>query len=209
MKLYGHPMSTCTRKVLCTLAEKGQKADFVLVDIMKGDGKQPDHLARQPFGQVPAIDDDGFQLYESRAIIRYLDAKLPGAQLSPSDLKGRATMDQWLSVEQSNFTPAAMKIIWNLFFNPMMGKPSDDKLVEESIGTMNRALDVMQARLDKSAFLAGDQFTLAEISFAPYIEYLAQTKAISHVNDRPAVAKWWKNVSGRKSWQTAIGKDAG
>ena len=54
MKVFGHPMSTCTRKVLTVLAEKGQKFDFVLVDLSKGEHKQAEHLDRQPFGVVPA-----------------------------------------------------------------------------------------------------------------------------------------------------------
>src|SRR5690242_10327489 len=105
MRIYGHPMSTCTRKVLTTLAEKKVTAEFTTVDITKGEGKTPENLVRQPFGQVPAMDDNGFVLYESRAIIRYLDETLPGVALSPKDAKGRAKMEQWISVESANFTP--------------------------------------------------------------------------------------------------------
>src|SRR3954451_8131968 len=101
MKVYGHPMSTCTRKVLTTLAEKGHEAEFVMVDIMKGEHKLPAHIARQPFGVIPAIDDDGFVLYESRAIMRYLDEKLSGPRLAPPEPKDRAVMEQWISIEQS------------------------------------------------------------------------------------------------------------
>jgi glutathione S-transferase len=208
MKVYGHPMSTCTRKVLCTLAEKGQKADFVLVDIMKGEGKVPDHLARNPLGKVPAIDDDGFVLFESRAIIRYLDETQPGAKLTPADPKARAVMDQWISFEQSHFAPPTMKIVMNLMFAPMMGKTPDQAAVEAGITEMNASLDAMEKQLAKTPFIAGQQFTLADIGFMPYLEYLAATPAISHVNDRPAVAKWWKTISERASWKTATGKSA-
>lgn len=208
MKVYGHPMSTCTRKVLCTLAEKGQKADFVLVDIMKGEGKVPDHLARNPLGKVPALDDDGFVLFESRAIIRYLDETQPGAKLTPADPKGRAVMEQWISFEQSHFAPPTMKIVMNLMFAPMMGKTPDQAVVEAGITEMNASLDAMEKQLTKTPFIAGQQFTLADIGFMPYLEYLAATPAISHVNDRPAVAKWWKTISERASWKTATGKSA-
>src|SRR5262245_37977023 len=109
MKIYGHPMSTCTRKVLTVLAEKGHEAEFVLVDLLKGEQKQPDHLARQPFGVVPVLDDNGFRIYESRAIIRYLDEKLGGTSLTPTDMVGRALMNQWMSVEQSYLAPPAVK----------------------------------------------------------------------------------------------------
>src|SRR4051812_27691948 len=111
MKVYGHPMSTCTRKVLATLAEREAPFELVLVDLMKGHHKAPEHLARQPFGQIPVLEEGDFRLYESRAIIRYLDEVLPGHKLTPSDAKGRAVMEQWISIESSNFTPHAMKII--------------------------------------------------------------------------------------------------
>src|SRR3954471_553461 len=110
MKVYGHPMRTCTRKVLTTLAEKGHEAEFVMVDIMKGEHKLPAHMERQPFGVVPAIDDDGFVLFESRAIMRYLDEKLPGTKLTPPEAQQRGTMEQWISVEQSYMSPKAMVI---------------------------------------------------------------------------------------------------
>ncbi len=71
MKLFGHPLSSCTRKVLVTLSEKGATADFTLVDLFVAEHKAQQHLSRQPFGVIPVLDDDGFVLYESRAIIRY------------------------------------------------------------------------------------------------------------------------------------------
>ena len=101
IKLYGNPMSTCTRKVLCTLHETGTPFEFVTLDFGKAEHKAAAHLARQPFGQVPAIDDDGFALYESRAMIRYIDDKA-GHKLSSSDIKTRAVMEEFISVETSN-----------------------------------------------------------------------------------------------------------
>jgi len=78
MKIFGHPASTCTRKVLMTLNETKTPFELVLVDFAKGEHKQPAHLARQPFGQVPALEDDRFELYESRAMSRYIDGKAGG-----------------------------------------------------------------------------------------------------------------------------------
>jgi glutathione S-transferase len=90
MKLHGHPLSSCTRKVLLTAAEKDARIDLVPVDLFTGEHKQPAHLARHPFGVVPVLDDAGFVLYESRAIVRYLDARLAGPPLVPADLRDRA-----------------------------------------------------------------------------------------------------------------------
>jgi glutathione S-transferase len=206
MKLYGHPISTCTRKVLTLLHEKGQKADFITVDIMKGDHKNPDHMARQPFGQIPAIDDDGFVLYESRAIIRYLDETLPGPKLTPGDAKGRGLMEQWMSVETSNFTPHAMKVIYQRYFHAFRGLPCDETIVKEGSEAAGKTLDVLDRQLAKTRFLTGAQFTLADICFMPYIEYLFASRAGDVVESRKNTARWWSEISTRDSWKAVAGK---
>ncbi|MRG92730.1 glutathione S-transferase family protein [Polyangium spumosum] len=203
MKVYGHPASTCTRKVICALTEKGVDYEFVLVDIMKGESKSPEHLARQPFGVVPVLEDDGFVLYESRAILRYLNAKLGG--LAPTDAKDLGVMEQWISVEQSYFSPPAMKAILEIFFAPMKGTTPDPKVVEEGKAGAAKALDVLERALAGKQWLAGS-FSIAEITYAPYLQYLVDTGLGDIVKERPNVAAWWSRISERPSWQKAIGK---
>lgn len=203
MKVYGHPASTCTRKVICALTEKGVDYEFVLVDIMKGESKSPEHLARQPFGVVPVLEDDGFVLYESRAILRYLNAKLGG--LAPTDAKDLGVMEQWISVEQSYFSPPAMKAILEIFFSPMKGTTPDPKVVEEGKAGAAKALDVLERALAGKQWLAGS-FSIAEITYAPYLQYLFDTGLGDIVKERPNVAAWWSRISERPSWQKAIGK---
>ncbi len=205
MKLFGHPGSTCTRKVLCTLAEKNAPFEFNIVDITKGEQKSPEHLARQPFGVVPAIDDDGFALYESRAIIRYLDATRSGAALTPGDVKDRAVMDQWISVEQCYFSPAAMKSILEIWYSSMAGREADKSVIQAGLDASKRSLDVLDAALAGREYLAGT-FTLADICFAPYLQYLQDMGIDGHVKERGNVAAWWGRVSSRPSWQKATGK---
>jgi glutathione S-transferase len=206
MKVYGHPMSTCTRKVLATLAEKGATAEFELVDITKGQQKTPEFLARQPFGVVPVLEDDGFQLYESRAIIRYLDAKLPGTSLTPSDLKERALMEQWISVESSNFSPPAMKAVLEIFFAPMRGTTPNQATIDEGKAGAAKALEVLDRALAGKEYLAGNQFSLAEVTYLPYFQYLFDTGLGDIVKDRANVMAWWGRISERPSWQKALGK---
>jgi len=206
MKIYGNPFSTCTRKVLATLAEKGKEVEMVMVDLGKGEQKNPEYLKRQPFGKVPALEDDGFQLYESRAIIRYLDDKLPGIKLTPADPKQRATMEQWSSVEYSYFSPTAMKIVYQKIFHPMRGQPVDMEVVKKAKEDLGRTLDVMEAQLGKTPYIAGDSFTLADIGYMPYLEYVFAGQEGDVVEARPHVAAWWKRISARPSWKKAIGK---
>lgn len=210
MKVYGHPGSTCTRKVLTTLAEKGQAFEFVTVDIMKGQGRSPEHLARQPWGQVPVFEaDDGWQLIESRAIIRHLDATLPGTSLTPADPREKAKMDEWLSIEQSNFTPSVMKILGQLMFARWRGEEPQMSIVEDGRVGVRKAVAELEKRLtgrDYLAGLAGGQFSLAEISFMPYIEYLFMCGEGGLISEQPNTAAWWTRISERDSWQKIRGK---
>ncbi len=203
MKVYGHPASTCTRKVLCALAEKGVEYEFILVDIMKGESKSPEHLARQPFGVVPVLEDDGFMLYESRAILRYLNAKLGG--LAPTDAKDIGIMEQWISVESSYFSPPAMKAVLEIFFSPMKGTTPDPEVIAKGKADAAKALDVLERGLVGKEYLAGT-FSIAEITYAPYVQYLMDTGLGDIVKERPNVAAWWTRVSERPSWQKALGK---
>jgi glutathione S-transferase len=206
MKIFGSPMSTCTRKVLTTLAEKQAAFELVTVDLATGGHKQPDFVARQPFGQVPALEDGDFKLYESRAIARYLDEVLPGQALTPKEPRGRALMEQWISIETSNFTPYAMAYIYQYFFGPMRGQQPDLAKIEEAKPKLEKCLAVLDQQLAKGPHLLGDQFTLADIFYMPYFEYAMRTPGKELVLARPNVTAWWKRVSERASWKAATGK---
>ena len=121
LKLYGNPHSTCTQRVLTVLHELSIPHELVVIDFAKGEHKAPAFLAVQPFGQVPYIDDDGFKLFESRAIARYLALKYGGVGKvipDPKDLQKTALFEQGASVEQSNFDPAASALAFENIFKP-------------------------------------------------------------------------------------------
>ena len=205
MKLYGHPMSTCTRKVLTTLAEKGHEAEFVMVDIMKGEAKHAGHLAHQPFGKVPVLEDHNFWLYESRAIMRYLDEKLDGHKLVPTDIHDRAHMDQWMSVEYSYFSGPAMKIVMELLFGKMSGKTPDMDVVKTARDSVGAVLDVTEKALAHHPYFGGKTFSLADISWMPYVQYLFAAEQGDLITSRPAMKAWWERVSTRPSWKKVAG----
>ncbi|MBZ4332585.1 glutathione S-transferase family protein [Corallococcus interemptor] len=202
MKLYGNPMSTCTRKVLTVLAEKGHQAEFVNIDLMKHEQKTPEHIARHPFGVVPALElDDGFIIYESRAIARFLDRTLPGPSLTPADPKAYALMEQFIGVEQSYFSNQAMKIVMERF----RGTNNEENIAKGREG-MKRPLEVLDAALANRPFLAGNDFTLAEVCFAPYMEYLFAMGEKDTVAPYKNVMAWWDRVSNRPSVKKAHGR---
>ena len=201
LRIFGNPMSTCTRKVLMTLHENGTQYEFTNIDFTKGEHKQPAYLAHQPFGQLPALDDDGFGLYESRAMARYVNEKA-GGKLVPSDPKAHALMEEWISIETSNFTPHAMKFIYHHTLN----SPQQPAVLEAAGAGLEKALTIMNQRLAKSPFLAGNEFTLADICFMPYIEYAMGTPVKETFAGYPHVSSWWKKVSERPAWGKATGR---
>ncbi|RKH03465.1 glutathione S-transferase family protein [Corallococcus sp. CA053C] len=202
MKVYGNPMSTCTRKVLTVLAEKGREAEFINIDLMKGEQKSPAHVARQPFGVVPAFEtDDGFMMYESRAIIRFLDRTLPGPSLTPADPRAYALMEQFMAVEQSYFSGPAMKIVMERFRGT-----NDEANVAKGREGIKRPLEVIDAALAKQPFLAGTDFTLAEVTWAPYMDYLMAMGEAGLIGQYKNVTAWWDRVANRPSFKKAVGR---
>jgi glutathione S-transferase len=199
IKLYGHPISTCTRKVLFTLNETNTPFELEMVDIMKGAHKSPEHVARQPFGQLPALDDDGFKMFESRAMARYVDDKA-GHKLTPKDAQGRAKMEQWISIETSDFTPSAMTFIYKDTFK----RPQTDEAIATATTKLDTAVGVMDKALAEHGkpYLVGDQFTIADVAYAPYIEYAMMSPEAKAIFAKyPHFTAWWNRVSERPSWQ--------
>jgi glutathione S-transferase len=201
IKLFGHPLSTCTRKVLFTLHETQTPFELEVVDFAKGEHKQAPHTDRQPFGQVPALNDDGFALFESRAMARYIDAKA-GHPLSPSDLQGRALMEQWISVETSNFAPNAMKFVYQHIFK----REQTPEVLAAAEKGLDLACKVLSKNLAGKAFLLGDELTLADIAYAPYLEYGMTTPAKEIFGRHPEVVAWWNRVSERPAWLKTAGR---
>lgn len=202
MKVYGNLMSTCSRKVMTVLAEKNREVEFISIDLMKGEQKTPEHVARQPFGVVPALEtDDGFMMYESRAIIRYLDRTLPGTSLTPTDARAFALMEQFMAVEQCYFSGPAMKIVMERFRGT-----NDEANIAKGREGIKKPLEVIDAALAKQPFLAGSDFTLAEVTWAPYMDYLFAVGEQAAVAEYKNVMSWWDRVANRPSFKKATGR---
>jgi glutathione S-transferase len=201
MKIFGHPVSTCTRKVLMTLGETNTPYELTVVDFAKGEHKQAPHLHRQPFGQVPALQDGDFELYESRAMCRYIAEKASSA-LIPSDIRDRARAEQWISVETSNFTAPAMKFIYQYVFK----REQTAETLQTAGAQLDTALAIMDKQLAQTPFIACGSFSLADICFMPYIEYAINTPAKDHFAKHAHVSAWWSKISERPTWRKAVGR---
>ncbi|KAH7913817.1 glutathione S-transferase [Hygrophoropsis aurantiaca] len=203
LKLIGFNTSTCTLRVAVVLKEKNVPFEFTHTDLVGGAHKAPAFTAFQPFGQVPYIDDDGFILYESRAIARYITAKYAsqGTQgLIPTDPKAHALFEQAASIETSNFDPFASGLAWELKFTKMFGGQTDEARAATLRATLKSKLDAYEVILSKQKYLAGNEVTLADLFHLPYGRVILEI-GVDEFSSRPNVARWWKDITSRPSWQ--------
>ena len=203
LKLHGASISTCTRTVAVVCKELNIPYELVEVDFAKGEHKGPAFTAVQPFGQVPYIDDDGFKLFESRAIARYIAKKHAGqggVRLIPTDPKEEALFEQGVSIESSNFYPSAVGYAIEKVFKPMRGLTGDDALAEEHLKTLSAKLDAYEVILGRQKYIGGNELTLADLFHLAYGTVLVKVGQGSLFESRPNVARWWKEISNRPSW---------
>lgn len=149
---------------------------------------------------MPVLDHDGFVVYESRAIGAYLDRVLAGPALVPEDARGRARVDQWIGVSDAYFAPHAGPLIVETLFRPYLGGPQDAGAIAAGREGMQVALDAVDRALASSEHLAGPAFSLADIHWMPYLEYLGQIGEGEAIERRRNLAAWWKRTSSRPCW---------
>ncbi|KAF8441293.1 glutathione S-transferase [Boletus edulis BED1] len=203
LKIYGYNMSTCTRLVALICKEKEIPYELVTINLAKGEHKNPEYLKTQPFGQVPYIDDDGFILYESRAIARYLIKKYPNqgtTGLVPVDPKKEALFEQAASVEVSHFNSHAGPLMFEKLFKARTGGTTDQVKAAEHLKNLEAKLDVYEIILGKQKYLAGDEVTLADLQHLPFGSMLFLAKHGDVIEKRTNVARWWKDISNRPAW---------
>ncbi|KAI3464758.1 hypothetical protein Pfo_021421 [Paulownia fortunei] len=208
VKVYGPPLSTAVSRVLACLLEKDVPFQLLPVNMAKGEHKKPDYLKIQPFGQVPAFQDESITLFESRAISRYVCDKYAnqGNQgLYGANPLGKASIDQWLEAEGQSFNPPSSVLVFQLAFAPRMKIKQDENLIKQNEAKLAKVLDVYDQRLGESRYLAGDDFTLADLSHLPNTQYLVNaTDRGDLFMSRKNVERWWGEISSRESWKKVV-----
>lgn len=193
--IYGPEMSTYVRTVRLAFEEKPAQYQMVDVSLVKREHKQPAHLARQPFGKVPAFEHDGLALYETGAIIRYIDQVFPGAALTPGDARERARMNQVISIiDYYGYTA----IIANCVLQRYFGNP-DEKVIAAAVPTIELCLKEFERIKGSDKFLAGAQLSLGDLYLVPLIFYLQLMPEKSLLEQRKGLASWFETMSQRSS----------
>ncbi|XP_058115548.1 glutathione S-transferase F8, chloroplastic-like isoform X2 [Magnolia sinica] len=198
VNVYGPTLSTAVSRVLACLIEKEVQFQLINVDMSKEHHKKPDFLKIQPFGQVPAFQDENIFVTEKYA-------EQGNKALYGTNLLERASIDQWLEAEGQSFNPPSSTLVFQLAFAPRMKLKQDPAVIAQSEEKLGKVLDVYERRLGESKFLAGDEFTLADLSHLPNTQYLVHNTDRSEMfASRKNVSRWWEEISGRASWKKVV-----
>jgi len=194
------PGSPFSRSVMAALEEKG--ASWRLAPVAPGTMRSPAHLARHPFGRVPVLDHDGFSLYETQAILRYLDRILPRPALSPSDAKRLARMDQVMNINDWYlFHGVGNVIVFQRVVGPrVMGLPTDEKAIEAAMPKARTVFSELSRLLGEQAFFTGDSLSLADLLVAPGVSFFKSTPEWAELGvPYPNLVAWLERMEARPS----------
>ncbi len=204
--VYGDAISTYVRSVRLALEEKGVAHTLVAVDLVKGQHKQQDHLARHPWGKMPAFEHDGNSFYEASAIERYIDEAFPGPALMPSTPAEHARVNQVMSIVDSYGYPAS---ITNIFIPrvliPSLGGQTDEAQVEAAKPQAALFLKELGRLLGGANYFGGAAVSLADLHVLPVLTYLRATpEGQALIAAALSIAAWMDRMNQRRSVQAVM-----
>jgi glutathione S-transferase len=195
------PGSPFSRAALVTLEEKG--ARYRIVPVAPGTLRSPQHLDRHPFGRVPVLEHGDFRLYETQAILRYLDRVLPEPALTPADPRRAARMDQLMNVNDWYlFHGVGNVIAFQRIVGPrLMGLTPDETKIAAALPSARAVFDELAEQLGAQPYFTGDTLTLADLLLAPQLDFLQQTPEWETLTARHAnLQHWLARMSSRPSF---------
>uniref|UniRef100_A0A0D9V122 glutathione transferase n=1 Tax=Leersia perrieri TaxID=77586 RepID=A0A0D9V122_9ORYZ len=214
VKVFGHAISTNVSRVLVCLEEVGAEYELVTVNFLAGEQNSPEHVERNPFGKIPAMQDGDLVLFantnlsittfsESRAIAKYILRKYKSSEvdlLRESNISEAALVDVWTEVEAHQYYPAISPIVYECIIFPVMrGVATNQRAVDESLEKLRAVLETYEARLSGSRYLAGDFFSFADLNHFPFTYYFMATPYASVFDAYPRVKAWWEDLVLRPS----------
>ena len=194
------PGSPFGRSVLATLEEK--RASYRLAPRAPGSLKTPEYLKVHPFGRVPVLEHEGFRLYETQAILRYLDRVLTKPLLTPSEVKCAARMDQVMNVNDWYlFHDVGNVIIFHRVIGPrVLGLVPDEAAIRAAMPKAHTVFDELARLLGEQAYFAGDTVSLADMLVAPAVEFFTMIPEWSALGAPHAnLTAWMKRMQDRPS----------
>ncbi|MGE5778726.1 MAG: glutathione S-transferase family protein [Hyphomicrobiales bacterium] len=200
IKIWGRNTSVNVQKVMWAVGELGLPHERIDVGGPFGKNNEPAYLAMNPNGLVPTLEEDGFVLWESNAIVRYLAAKYGAGTLEPADLRLRARASSWMDWQLTVAAPALTPVFWGLVRTPP--EKRDQAAIEAGKIKTIAAMKIVDAQLANSAFLAGDTLSVGDIPAA-----LMAYRFRRLVPERPALEhleRWFAAIEQRPAFKQHV-----
>jgi glutathione S-transferase len=199
--VYGPAMSPYVWSARLALAEKGVAHD--LVEVTVAQFREEPHISRHPFGKVPAFEHDGFALYETQAIMRYVDEAFPAAPLQPIEVHPFARMNQIMGIVDAYLAPSLVGgVLHPRIVAPHLGLPTDEAKVQASLPQVKLCLGEIARLAGDQQFLAGDALTLADLMVIPPLIYFKKfPEGVAQLAELPTLAAWVNRMEARQSLQ--------
>ena len=205
LKIYGGDLSSPANKVRFVANSLGLQYEYIQIKIREGQNRTPEFLKLHPAGKIPVIDDDGFVLFESNAIIRYL-ARKQKSPLYPSDLKQRAVVEQWMDFSSIHVGDAVSRLFYNRVLAPMIKVPVNEQSIQDGINFLSRFLPIVNNQLGENFYLAGQEVSLADIVLLAVLDP-CEVSGID-ISSYSNIVKW-RNALKQKDFYTKCHKEYG
>jgi glutathione S-transferase len=205
--VYGPAGSTYVWSTRLALAEKGVAHE--LIEVPFGEHRQEPHLSRHPFAKVPAFEHDGFALYETQAILRYVDERFPTAPLQPTEVHEFARMNQIMGIVDAYAWPSiARGILFNRVLAPRLGLPGDEAAIAAALPRVRLCLAEFARLMGEQPYMAGQRISLADLMTIPLLSYLVRTPdGEAPITEQPGLREWIRRMESRQSF--AVTRPAG
>jgi glutathione S-transferase len=200
LKVWGRNTSVNVQKVMWATGELGLAYERIDVGGAFGKNNEPAYLAMNPNGLVPTLEEDGFTLWESNSVVRYLAAKYGAGRLEPADLQTRARASSWMDWQLTVAAPALTPVFWGLIRTPP--EKRDHAAIEAGKVKTAAAMKILDAQLGKAAFVGGDTLTMGDIPVA-----LMAYRYRRLVPDRPAfdnLERWFAGIEQRSAFKEHV-----
>jgi glutathione S-transferase len=180
--------------------EKG--LPYRITPVVPGEHRAPAYLAMHPFARIPVIRDGDFTLYETQAILRYLDATGAGPSLTPADPRSAARMNQAIGIiDWYFFTPSgAAPLVFNRIVAPKLGLPVDEAAAQAAVAPTRHVLGVLGGFLEHSPYFGGESFSLADIHVGTQIDMLSQMPEAPDLLAGSPLVPWLARLQSRPSF---------
>ena len=198
--LYGFDGSTYVRTVRTVLMEKGVEYEQVPVHVLEGETREPEHLARHPFGKVPVLDIDGVRIRETDAICRYLDETQSGPSCVAGTAKDRARMNEAISLFNSYGYGALVGVAGFHLFPDFIGGANEDARAACLVEAEKLLALLMEIKGD-DPWIAGADPGLADFFLGPVLFYISLTPDAERLLAAPGVAAWWAALNEHESFK--------